>query len=235
MSLQVVGTAPTLPIQVLESISNEPSKVAQSVAATNSDLRTLRHANLESNPVFSELKQKLEEYFEDRKLPSHKQKVLAFKSSHWREVLFSSLLVLLSEVTFTHEEALQQVLLSKVKKWYDEKTAPPTQLPLLIKRKEASPNLRRVTMSETPMRDRQMNIQLRKLDAIPSIESRSPSPTKTPKLPRLVFSPDSRPYADYKAVLLDEQTESKLEARYLEFREREMTEMKATCTRQRKV
>jgi hypothetical protein len=234
MSLQVIGKGPVLPKQVQPSLlKDEAKRTSRSGAGPNYDLRTLRHAYLENDPVFSDLKEKLEEYLEDCKLPLHRQKVLPHKSSNWREVLFNSLLVLLSEVTFTNDEGQQQVLLTKVKKWYDEKTSPPTPLPQLVKRKDHSgSDSKRLTQSVTPMKERRANLQGSKLDAIPSIESRSPSPVKSPqKLPRLVFSLDNRSFRDRRIAALDEATEAKLSARYIEFRERELLEMKASSTR----
>mmetsp|Transcript_12961 Transcript_12961/g.24070 ORF Transcript_12961/g.24070 Transcript_12961/m.24070 type:complete len:448 (+) Transcript_12961:35-1378(+) len=233
MSLQVVGKAPALPKHVQGfGVKEDTLKDSRPGAATNYDLRTLRHANLENDPTFSELKGKLEEYLEDKKLPPARQKVMPYKSSSWREVLFNSLLVLLSEVTFTNDEHQQQILLTRVKKWYDEKTAPPSPLPPIIKRKDAvRPSSKRLSKSETPLKERKVNLELKKLDAIPSIESRTPSPTKTAKLPRLVVSLDSRTFADKRANILDEVTEAKLSSRYIEFRERELLEMKATSTR----
>lgn len=229
MSLRVVGRAPTLPKQALHA-KEEPRKENQT--GGNYDLRTLRHANLENDPVFSELKGKLEEYLEDRKLPTVRQKVLPFKSANLREVLFNSLLVLLSEVTFTNDETQQRVLLIKVKKWYDEKTAPPTPLPTLVKRKDAvRPSSKQLSKSETPLRERKAILKAKGIDAVTTIESRTASPILPSKLPRLVSSLDYRSYAEQTVSVLDDSTESKLNARYIEFREREKLEMKATSTR----
>jgi hypothetical protein len=179
--------------------------------------------------VFRELKGNLEEFLEDRKLPVAKQKVLPFKSSTWKEVLFNSLLVLLSEVTFTHNEALQQILLTKVKKWYDEKTVPPVYLPSIRRRNHDATATKRTSLSETPLKERRISTDLRKLDAFPTIESQSSSPTKSPRLPRFVLSVDSESYRRQSDQ--EETSEAKLNGTYIDFKERELLEMKASTTR----
>lgn len=213
MSLLVVGKAQsgTRGTQGVVARDDAVSDVRPGASGANYDLRTLRHPFLENVPMFIELKGKLESYLEDRNLPIIKQKVLTHKSAKWREVLFHSLLVLLSEVTFTNDEAQQQNLLTKVKKWYDEKTALPSPLPSLVKRKDpVRPNSKRLSKSETPMKDQKTQFELRRLDAIPTIESRTPSPTKTPKLPRLVVSLNSRTFAGMMADSVDYQANAAL-------------------------
>jgi hypothetical protein len=155
--------------------------------------------------------------------------VLSHKSKHWREGLFTSLLELLSEVTFTREEPQQLGLLAKVKKWYDHKTALPVSPPVIKCKDPGRPDSRRLTKSVTPLKERKESIQLKKLDAFPSLESRSPSPTKTPKLPLMV---DKRTFN--KAGWVDDFPADKLNVRYIEFRERELRELKATSTRNSK-
>lgn len=234
MSLQVIGKTHGLLPKLTQdnSASDAPQLDGQAPAVTKYDLRTLRHSNLETDRTFTELKSKLEEYYEDRKLPTHRQQVLPYRPGHWKEVLYNSLLVLLSEVTFTNNGAQQQDLLARVKKWYDEKTAPRKKLPALIKRKDAvRPNSRRLSKSETPLKVRKANIEHKRLDKIKSIESRSPSPVKAVNLPRLVVSLDNRSFDEKKAIPEGELTEAEMSARYIDIREKELLEMKAASAR----
>jgi hypothetical protein len=223
MSLRVVGRAPAVDLPTKAHDSKLPSTTSE----TKFDLRTLRHSNLENNTTFIELKAKLEEYLEDLKLPV--QRVMSHKSKHWREVLFSSLLELLCEVTFTREETQQLGLLAKVKKWYENKTALPVSPPVIKRKDPGRPDSRRLTKSTTPLKERMAQIQLKKLDAFPSLELRSPSPTKTPKLPLMVDRQTLN-----KAGWIDDYPADKLSMRYIEFRERELGEMRATSTRNSK-
>jgi hypothetical protein len=234
MSLEIVGKVPPqLQASQPQLSSDAVLPDSQPRLGSSYDLRTLRHLLLDDDPTFSELKKRLEDYLEDMKLPPHKQQVLPYKSTDMREVLFSSLIVLLSEVTFTHDRAQQQRLLARIKKWYDEKTIPPGILPPVIRRKDLSrPNSRRLSRSETPLRQKKAIFELKRLDANPTIESRSPSPTKTPVLPRLVISHNAQQGSNgSKANASVMSAKPKIKARSPEVRLQELLGMKAATAR----
>jgi hypothetical protein len=93
---------------------NKPEEVSHNV-------KSLTSLNLETNPKFIELRQKLEEYYLDNKCEN--PKLHPKHSSEWRRVLYVSLQKLLNEVVFTKTKALQAEVLDRVYNWYYEKTS----------------------------------------------------------------------------------------------------------------
>jgi hypothetical protein len=75
------------------------------------------------NPMFQELKEKLVSYYRESLKPNpqiHKD-----KSRAWRQILYSSLHRLLTEVVFTPEKRQQEECLERVFTWYYEKVGRP--------------------------------------------------------------------------------------------------------------
>ena len=90
------------------------------------DIRSLSSLNINHNPMFLELKQKLVAFYRDsiRIRPQlHKE-----KSKQWRLVLYTSLQKLLREVVFTPDRQQQERCLERVHKWYYEKVQRPEQV-----------------------------------------------------------------------------------------------------------
>jgi len=232
--LQVVGKAkPTIPPRTIESIiksTDKRLKDPRAASPSRHDFRTLRHPNLDYHPDFIELKEKLEAYFEDRNLPIPRQKVLISKSHYWREVLFSSLLELLSELTFTEDAALQMQLLSKVKKWYEEKTTTIGALPQAIQ-PPRTPNpkiqFKHEILDEKP--------EFTKKDSLSKNIFKSSSPTKS-KLPVVQpFKQDSRLeikyFGEMKQFELTEDDLARTSLRFNEMRDREIRELRTLSVR----
>lgn len=227
MSLHVVGKAPFQPrsIDTIILSTDKRLKDPRSATLAQQDLRTLRHPNLENHPDFIELKQRLEAYYEDRNLPLIRQKMLIHKSRNWREVLFNSLLDLLSELTFTEDREQQIQLLAKVKKWYEEKTTTISALPRAVQK---LPQQTR-TKAEILIDDRPEEVK-GKTDSISKIVAQNSSPLKSAKLPsaeKLFYErPKLEPKLETTAADYDRSNK-----RFNELREREMNELRAIATR----
>jgi hypothetical protein len=177
---------------------------------------------LENHPDFIELKDKLAAYFEDRNLPLHRQRLMVNKSRNWREVLFNSLLELLSELTFTEDHSLQMKLLAKVKKWYEEKTTAQATLS-----SPAQTRLSRPVTAQTKGNLTSRSGEEVKCESISRLVHQSSA-----KLPTLdVQTPDKKLFYDRAKPEYTEEDYARPNKRFNELREREMHELRAIATR----
>lgn len=246
MSLQIVGKGkPSAQPRTIESIiksTDHRLKDPRALSPSRQDFRTLRHYNLDDHPVFIELKEKLEAYYEDRNLPLHKQRVLVSKSHYWREVLYNSLLELLSELTFTDDSALQTQLLAKVKKWYDEKTktfGTAIQTPRSLKPKlERRQDTQDAKLAETSPKESVSMLMSLHTSFIKSQSSTAPSsapssaPLRSGKLPSVqAYKPEQRHFNDFKQLMLTEEDLQRTNTRFNQFRENEAREINAIAVR----
>ena len=83
---------------------------------------------LESNRLFTYLKSELELYFKERSKPVKFQTLFTHRSPVWKETFYSTLHSLLTEIVYTSDAGIKDSLISKVYKWYVEKS----QRPLVI-------------------------------------------------------------------------------------------------------
>ena len=152
------------------------------------ELISLNRVQLDAHPIFAYLKNRLELYYEEKQ--SRSDYLHPEKSRKWKDALYSSLLKALMELTFTSDKQLQERYLQRISHWYGEKTQ--TQLPdvrprsrtIVPARKPAVSCLNTVAVSQRSRLDR---MQVRKMDAVQTIEARSMSPVRSisplPKLP----------------------------------------------------
>lgn len=157
------------------------------------EMRSLHHLNLDSNHMFLMLKRQLGKYYEEKQ--TLKSTMHPDKSEKWKEVLYASLLRALMELTFAVDKDQQLTALNHIYKWYLDKTR--IDLPQIAKQpvrlgNPLTPKPTTVISQDNTMKARRERLLVRQMDAVRSIESRSPSPTRTsPTLDRTqpLFAP----------------------------------------------
>ncbi len=77
---------------------------------------------LESNRMFKFLKSELELYYRERKRPQDVQTLYTDQTPAWREHFYLNLQILLNEITYTNDKQIKTYLITKVYKWYTERT-----------------------------------------------------------------------------------------------------------------
>jgi hypothetical protein len=172
------------------------------------------------------LKENLEAYYEDRNQPAQQQSILVHKSQRWRDVLYNSLLELLSELTFTDDSTLQIQLLAKVKKWYDEKTTPVRPVP---SRRVYHEVLKPKPMSRVEVTKDDLGTTVQ-TESISKIVTQSSSPVKSRKLtpvPKL----ETKPLYEENTVDFTEAEYQRLHSRYNHYREQEAKDIRSTSIR----
>ena len=141
------------------------------------EMRSLRHLNLDSNRMFLMLKRQLGKYYEEKQ---NKQSLMhPGKSEKWKEVLYASLFKALMELTFAEDTEHQLTGLEHIYQWYLEKTK--VELPKIQKnvKRQMTPTPKHKTVSQdNTLSGRRERLTTRKMDAVRSIEARSPSPPR---------------------------------------------------------
>lgn len=236
-----LDNSPLMPGSVLRpnhGIPKPPSNFSISLA-------TLRHSNLDNNQMFNELKNYLEEYYAERQKPPTHQQVFSSRSQPWKQVLYTSLQALLSEVTFTQDSQIQLTLLDRVYRWYKQKTSSKSQLPPI-----SSKSLGNTTASTiapgTPLDDKSSLILKGPLRYSPepyssvlntTARTYSPQPihTSEPKSP-IKIKPVLRPgtFGTYITAPKDEDQEERLQLKFLEMRKKESLDHKAAESKKSK-
>ena len=89
------------------------------------------HERLERNYKFKELKSGLDQIYEDLQKPLKKQTFNPNKSFRWKRMVYSSLLSLIKEITYTEDRSAQEQLIHKVYAWFQAKVVPREALPSL--------------------------------------------------------------------------------------------------------
>jgi hypothetical protein len=84
---------------------------------------------LESNRLYSYMKSELELYYREKNKPVRYQTLHAEKSAAWKEHLYLNLQALLNEVTYTSDPQIKSFLVTKVYRWYLEKSQRPGDRP----------------------------------------------------------------------------------------------------------
>lgn len=186
------------------------------------EIQALNSLSLDANPKFASLKRTVEIFTHQRKTG---QAITLFpgKSERWKEVMVAALLNALTELLFVRERKDLEGWVERIFAWYVDKTKCSTELPQ-IRQQNASPSpctpIRDIPNSQdNSMYARRQRLVTRKLDAIPPIESRTPSPSKSPHLPKpfdrsLLCEPEG-----------DEIMEKYL-GRVMEWRRRELAEFR---------
>ena len=183
------------------------------------EMRSLRHLNLDSNHMFLMLKRQLGKYYEEKQ--TQKSTLHPGKSDKWKEILYASLLRALMELTFAADKDHQLAGLNHIYKWYLDKTR--IELPQLkiSKGTVVTPRAKTTVISQdNTMKGRRERMEVRRMDAVRPIESRSPSPTRaSPTLERSeqLFAPkalsDSYEEDKFSAVFLDSKLKEREDAR----------------------
>ena len=93
----------------------DPAPIANSMGLLSLNL-------LESNEIFRFLKSELEIYYKEKNKSPHRQIQNNHRSQAWKEHFYHSLQSLLNEVTYTNDNQLKEYRLTKIYKWYAEKS-----------------------------------------------------------------------------------------------------------------
>jgi len=192
--MEVTG-APLLPSEPLpqphipESLQQANRLLTRPEAAPPSfypEIAALSSLSLDANPKFTVLKRAVEQFTQQRKTG---QAVTLFpgKSQRWTEVMVSALLKALTELLFVREKKDLDGWVDRIYVWYIDKTRAVTELPQ-IRPRHVSPSpcppIRNIPNSQdNSLQARHQRLLARKLDAIPPIEARTPSPSKSPHVP----------------------------------------------------
>lgn len=181
------------------------------------EMKSLRHLNLDSNHMFLALKRQLGKYYEEKQ--SLKSTLHPEKSEKWKEVLYASLLRALMELTFAVDKDQQLSALNHIYKWYMDKTRIDLpQLPRsIVKPTHSEVKPTTVVSQDNTMKARRERMLVRQMDAVRSIESRSPSPPRT-------ASTQEHLQPLFAQRLVEDYQEEKVAGLFLDSREREMTE-----------
>jgi len=136
------------------------------------ELSSLQCAQLDSNADFQALRRQLQTHLEESQLPSAARSQHKGKSAAWRQVLYSALADSLREVVLIQDQSLQLALLHKAKRWYWDKvvTAPRSSFPGI----SATDGFRTFSTYHRSQQATRDLVARRKLDAVLSIEARSP-------------------------------------------------------------
>ena len=185
------------------------------------EIDALNSLSLDANPKFASLKRTVEKFTHQRKTG---QAITLFpgKSERWKEVMVSALLNALTELLFVRERKDLEGWVDRIFAWYVDKTKSSPEMPQIRQHAPLSPSppIRNIPNSQdNSMYARRQRLITRKLDAIPPIESRTPSPSKSPHLPKpfdhsLLCEPEG-----------DEIMEKYL-GRVMEWRRRELAEFR---------
>jgi hypothetical protein len=228
---------PSVPVSSVLRPSHTQAPVNSSIS-----LATLRHSNLENNSMFNELKSYLEEYYIERQRPPPHHSNNS-RSQQWKQVLFTSLQALLSEVTFTQDSKMQLTLLDRVYRWYKQKTTSKSQLPPIPTK--SSGNTTASTMAPSSPLDDKSALIFKPPSPEPyssalttSARSFSPQPihTSEPKSP-IKIKPVLRPntYGTYITAIKDDEQDDKIQLRFIEMRKQENLDKKAADAKKSKI
>lgn len=136
------------------------------------EISSLQCAQLDSNADFQALLRQLQTHLEESQLPSAARSQHKGKSTAWRQVLYSALVDSLREVVLTQDPSLQLALLHKAKRWYWDKvaTVPRSSFPGI----PVTDGFRTFSTYHRSQQATRDLVARRKLDAVLSIEARSP-------------------------------------------------------------
>lgn len=149
------------------------------------ELSSLQSPSLSTNVDFQALRKQLQIHLEESGLPLAARTQHKHKSQAWQKVIYASLAGFLREIVLTQDKELQLELLAKAKQWYWEKVArkPPANSQVSTVNESVQPcctfhRSHKATLDQLTMR---------KMDAVKSIESRSPPRSQgSPARPRPV-------------------------------------------------